>query len=270
MAIWCSSIPACQPSAVFWIFLPWDSLLNPLAFLQILHKLSSLLYTSQVYFFKYGLKSFFSLATNWKELTYNKRKWHSNMNPQSVKCLTHSQQLPHVSLIKGCYAPVLVVKGRLHKALGPISARQLCYMCMPMRPNKAGTAVHGCHYLGQKPIGLLPGWYGCAYARPLVGVWACHLLLLFEKSYLSGRLCQMCVNSHNKNRMTHSLRVAKNCTTHPLPRAQKLMTHPLSAPAHPPILFDQSLRSYRGSTISSSLQPIMPCLICCLPQNYFT
>ena len=42
------------------------------------------------------------------------------------------------------------------------------------------------------------------------------------------------VNSHNKNRMTHPLRVAKNCTPHPLPRVQKLMTHPLSAPAHPP------------------------------------
>ena len=54
-------------------------------------------------------------------------------------------------------APALVVKGRLHKALGPISARHLCYMCMPMRPNKAETAVHGCHYLGQEPIGLLPG-----------------------------------------------------------------------------------------------------------------
>ena len=55
-------------------------------------------------------------------------------------------------IIKGCFAPVLVVKGRLHKALGPISARQLCYMCIPMRPNKAETAVHGCHYLGQEPI----------------------------------------------------------------------------------------------------------------------
>ena len=43
-----------------------------------------------------------------------------------------------------------------------------------------------------------------------------------------------CVNSHNKIRMTHPLRVAKNCTTHPLPRVQKLMAHPLSAPAHPP------------------------------------
>ena len=47
----------------------------------------------------------------------------------------------------------------------------------------------------------------------------------------------MCVNSHNKNRMTHPLRVAKNYTTHPLPRVQKLMTHPLSAPAHPPYTF---------------------------------
>ena len=28
-------------------------------------------------------------------------------------------------------------------------------MCMPMRPNKAETAVHGCHYLGQEPT---PAW----------------------------------------------------------------------------------------------------------------
>ena len=39
----------------------------------------------------------------------------------------HSQQLPHVScgagaLIKRCFAPVLVVKSRLHKALSPITA----------------------------------------------------------------------------------------------------------------------------------------------------
>ena len=79
-----------------------------------IHKLSSLSYTSQVYFFKYGLQSLCSLVTNSKELTYNKRKWHSNINPESVKCLMHSQQLPHVScgagaLIKGCFGPVLVV-----------------------------------------------------------------------------------------------------------------------------------------------------------------
>ena len=78
------------------------------------------------------------------------------MNPQYVKCLTHNQQLPHVScgsgaLIKGCFAPVLVVKGRLHKALGPISACWLCY-AMLVRPNKAETAVHGCHYLGDMAV----------------------------------------------------------------------------------------------------------------------
>ena len=81
------------------------------------------------------------------------------MNPQSVKRLAHSQQLPHVScgagaLIKGCSAPVLVVKGRLRKALGSISAHQLCYRCMPMRPNMAETAVHDCHYLGH----WAPAW----------------------------------------------------------------------------------------------------------------
>ena len=85
------------------------------------------------------------------------------MNSQSVKCLMHSQQLPHVScgagaLIKpGCFAPVLVVKGRLHKALGPISARQPCYMCMPMRPNKAETAAYGCHTRVRSPLGSCVG-----------------------------------------------------------------------------------------------------------------
>ena len=160
------------------------------------------------------------------------------MNLQSVKCLTHSQQLPHVScgagaLIKGCFAPVLVVKGRLHKALGPNSARQLCYMCMPMRPNnKAETAVHGCHYLGQEPIRLLPD-RELVFER--VTCFYCSKRVTFLVDCIK---CQICVNSHNKNRMTHPLRVAKNCTTHPLPRVQKLMTHPLSAPPpHPSFTF---------------------------------
>ena len=107
------------------------------------------------------------------------------------------------ALIKGCFAPVLVVKGRLHKALGPIAARQLCYMCMPMRPEKAGNS---CPWL------LLPG--SGAHWAPSWVIWLCvrqtagwclsvSLALLFEKSYLSCRLCQMCVNSHNKNRMAH-------------------------------------------------------------------
>ena len=158
-------------------------------------------------------------------------------------------------------APTCVVwgwcfdKGVLCTCLGS-KGHQLCYMCMRMRPYMAETAVHGCHYLGQEPIGLLPGWYGCAYARLWIGVWACHLLLLFEKSYLSCRLCQMCVNSHNKKRMTHPLRVAKNCTTHPLTKGSKtddpppLCSGPLPPPP-PPILFDQSLSRFYVTTIQT-------------------
>ena len=56
------------------------------------------------------------------------------------------------ALRKGCFAPVLVVKGRLRKALGPISARQLCYMCMPMRPNKAEMAVQLGSCLGDMAV----------------------------------------------------------------------------------------------------------------------
>ena len=54
------------------------------------------------------------------------------MNPQSAKC-PHTANSSHMcacgagALIKGCFAPILVVKGRLHKALGPISACRLCY-----------------------------------------------------------------------------------------------------------------------------------------------
>ena len=51
-------------------------------------------HVNRVQYFEYfcpgtpcSIKKFFSLVTNWKELTYNKRKWQSNMNPQSVKCL---------------------------------------------------------------------------------------------------------------------------------------------------------------------------------------
>ena len=82
--------------AVFWIFLPWDSLLNPLAFLQILQYISyDLFWTPAKFTFSNtAWKVFFSFVTNWKELTNNKRKWHSNMNPQSVKCLTHQPTAP--------------------------------------------------------------------------------------------------------------------------------------------------------------------------------
>ena len=44
---------------------------------------------------------------------------------------------------------------------------------MLMRPNKAETAVHGCHCLGDMAVCMRK-----VLARPWVGVWVCHLLLL--------------------------------------------------------------------------------------------
>ena len=79
------------------------------------------------------------------------------MNPQSVQ-VPYTQPTAPTCVVWswGFNKEVLCTchgsKGRLHKALGPISARQLCYMCMSMGPSKAETAVHGCHYLGQEPI----------------------------------------------------------------------------------------------------------------------
>ena len=46
---------------------------------------------------------------------------------------------------------------------------------MLMRPNKAETAVHGCHYLGDMAVQMS--------ARGLVS----EFLLLFERSYLCCR-----------------------------------------------------------------------------------
>ena len=75
---------------------------------------------------------------------------------------------------------------------------------MSVRPNKAETAVHGCHYLGDMAV--------CMPDRGL----------LFERVtcfYCSERVtfvvdCVKCVSNvcqfHNKNRMTQPLRVAKN------------------------------------------------------------
>ena len=44
---------------------------------------------------------------------------------------------------------------------------------MLMRPNKAETAVHGCHCLGDTAVRMRK-----VLARPWVRVWVCHLLLL--------------------------------------------------------------------------------------------
>ena len=43
---------------------------------------------------------------------------------------------------------------------------------MLMRPNKAETAVHGCHCLGDMAVRMRK-----VLARPWVGVRVCHLLL---------------------------------------------------------------------------------------------
>ena len=120
---------------------------------------------------------------------------HSNTNPQSVKCLMHSQQLSHVlseagALIKGCFAPVLAVEGRLHRALSPISARQLCHAD---ETYKAETAVHGCHYLLGEMVVRLPD-HGLVFE--CVTCFYC-----FKRSYLCYRLCHVSIPV--KNRTTH-------------------------------------------------------------------
>ena len=117
-------------------------------------------------------------------------------------------------------------------------------MCMPMRPNKAETAVQGCHTWVRSPLGSCLGDMAvCTPDRGLVFERVTCFCCSKRVTFLVD--CVKCVSIPTiKNRMTHPLQVAKNCTTHPLPRVQKLMTHPLSAPAHPPpppILFDQSL-----------------------------
>ena len=86
--------------------------------LQILQYISYHLYCTPAKFtFSNTVWKVFALVTNWKELTYNKRKWHSNMNPQSVKCLTHSQQLPRVvwswGFKKGVFCTCLGSKGQI-------------------------------------------------------------------------------------------------------------------------------------------------------------
>ena len=47
--------------------------------------------------------------------------------------------------MKGCFAPILEIKGRLHRA-------SMYFYAVLMRPNKAETAVHACHYLGDMAV----------------------------------------------------------------------------------------------------------------------
>ena len=122
-------------------------------------------------------------------------------------------------------------KGRLLVLFLPIGCAML------MRPNKAETAVHACHYLGDMTVcmpdrGLVFEFVTCFYCSKGVT-----FVLDFDKCVpIPAKKLQQ------QKQDDPRLWVDENCTTHPLPRVQKLMTNPLSAPAHPPpILFDQSL-----------------------------
>ena len=86
-----------------------------------------------------------------------------------------------------------------------------------------------------------------------VGVFLCHKLLLFERSYLCCRLCQMRANSSKKK---------QERTTHPLPRTQKLITNPLQ------ILFDQSLTFCKCSVVK--LWNEFKCFSLTLRQTYIS
>ena len=56
----------------------------------------------------------------------------------------------------------------LHRAFSPFNS-----FAMLMRPNKAETAVHGCHCPGDMAVRMCK-----VLARPWVGVEVCHLLFM--------------------------------------------------------------------------------------------
>ena len=72
--------------------------------------------------------------------------------------------------------PASAVKGRLHRAFSPISARRLCHA------DEAETAVHGCLCQGDMAVRMRK-----ALARPWVGVRVCHFLLLSFYCVTAGR-----------------------------------------------------------------------------------
>ena len=149
-------------------------------------------------------------------------------------------------------------------------------MCMPMRPNKAdGNSCRwlpqpgsGAHWAPAWVIWLCVcqtvGWclsvslaFIVRKELPLEGIenkqrlqalsidnaWSIKNFLYYltfrmlQHLQNSCRLCQMCVNSNNKNRMTHPLRVAKNCTTHPYQGFNLWPTPSLLRPTPPPPYF---------------------------------
>ena len=200
-----------------------------------IHKLPSLLYTSQVYFFKHGSKRFCPLQL--KGVNKQKKVTHYlNTNPQSVKCLTHSVELElslrgakHLPETKDSNTAEYSVDGDIFYNQWLLYGSALQDLCigllvlflpvgyaMLMRLNKAETTVHGC--------------------QCLVGVWMCHLLQLVERSYLCS---QMCANPHKKNRMTHPLRGSWKLIDPPLTKGSKTDDPPplCSGPPPPPHTF---------------------------------
>ena len=57
---------------------------------------------------------------------------------------------------------------------------------MLMRPNKAKTAVHGCHCPGDMAVRMRK-----VLARPWIGVRVCHLLLLLLVSFCLFVFCSL-------------------------------------------------------------------------------
>ena len=71
----------------------------------------------------------------------------------------------------GCFAPAWAAKGTLHRGLVLFLPDGYA---MPMRPNKAETAVHGFHCPGDMAVRM-----GKVLAKPWFGVRVYHLLLFF-------------------------------------------------------------------------------------------
>ena len=111
---------------------------------------------------------------------------------------------------------------------------------MLMKLNKAEAAIHGC--------------------QCLVGVWVCHLLQLFERSYLC---CQMCANLHKKKQDDPPLRGSWKLNDPPFIKGLRTDDPPplCSGPPPPPrpIVFDESLSS--AKTRSAKPRVSIPVLL---------
>ena len=93
------------------------------------HKLLSLLHASQVYFFNYGSKSFRPLelkGVNRQQKQVVPSAWPAAptyIHTYILYLFIHGAG----ASIKGCFATASTVKGRLQRALSPVSAQQMCH-----------------------------------------------------------------------------------------------------------------------------------------------